>query len=134
MLMDIKELHRSEKSVVTLVIDPDTGTRYVRTQLQGSHPVYAQLQAISHPYLPNIIQLEQQADGVTLLEEYIDGASLAEITLPEKQVIAVFCQVKIPGFAKANSLVLPREFPGNCQINSLVLPRYFTRMRALRRR
>ena len=46
----------------------------------------------------------------------------------------VFCQVKIPGFAKANSLVLPREFPGNCQINSLVLPRYFTRMRALRRR
>ena len=46
----------------------------------------------------------------------------------------VFCQVKIPGFAKANSLVLPREFPGNCQINSLILPRYFTRMRALRRR
>ena len=46
----------------------------------------------------------------------------------------VFCQVKIPGFAKANPLVLPREFPGNCQINSLVLPRYFTRMRALRRR
>ena len=46
----------------------------------------------------------------------------------------VFCQVKIPGFAKANSLVLPREIPGNCQINSLVLPRYFTRMRALRRR
>ena len=89
MLMDIKELHRSEKSVVTLVIDPDTGTRYVRKQLQGSHPVYAQLQAISHPYLPNIIQLEQQADGVTLLEEYIDGASLAEITLPEKQVIAL---------------------------------------------
>ena len=48
--------------------------------------------------------------------------------------IVVFCQVKIPGFAKANPLVLPREFPGNCQINSLVLPRYFTRMRALRRR
>ena len=89
MLMDIKELHRSEKSVVTLVIDPDTGTRYVRKQLQGSHPVYAQLQAISHPYLPNIIQLEQQADGVTLLEEYIDGASLAEITLPEKQYRAL---------------------------------------------
>ena len=48
--------------------------------------------------------------------------------------LLVFCQVIIPGFAKANSLVLPRKFPGNCQINSLVLPRYFTRMRALRRR
>ena len=54
-----------------------------------------------------------------------------EIFIAEK---AVFCQVIIPGFAKANSLVLPRKFPGNCQINSLVLPRYFTRMRALRRR
>lgn len=98
MLMDIKELHRSEKSVVTLVIDPNTGTRYVRKQLQGSHPVYAQLQAISHPYLPNIIQMEQQADGVTLLEEYIDGASLAEITLPEKQVVALMeelCEVLV---------------------------------------
>ena len=53
---------------------------------------------------------------------------------PAPEVKLVFCLVKIPGFAKANSLVLPREFPGNCQINSLVLPRYFTRMRALRRR
>ena len=42
--MEVKELHRSEKSVVTLVIDPDTGIRYVRKQLQGSHPVYARLQ------------------------------------------------------------------------------------------
>ena len=56
------------------------------------------------------------------------GAKYTRSRLP------VFCQVIIPGFAKANSLVLPRKFPGNCQINSLVLPRYFTRMRALRRR
>ena len=89
MLMDVKELHRSEKSVITLMIDPDTGIRYVRKQLQGSHPVYAQLQAISHPYLPNIVQVEQHPDHVVLLEEYIDGASLAEITLPEKQIVAL---------------------------------------------
>ena len=43
MLMEIKELHRSSKSVVTLVIDPDTGTRYVRKELQEPHPVYEQL-------------------------------------------------------------------------------------------
>ncbi len=89
MLMDVKELHRSEKSVITLMIDPDTGIRYVRKQLQGSHPVYAQLQAISHPYLPNIVQVEQHPDHVVLLEEYIDGASLAEITLSEKQIVAL---------------------------------------------
>ena len=43
MLMEIKALHRSSKSVVTLVIDPDTGTRYVRKELQEPHPVYEQL-------------------------------------------------------------------------------------------
>ena len=74
-----------------------------------------------------------------LIEMYLAGVSVRRVediteALWGSKVSPVFCQVKIPGFAKANSLVLPREFPGNCQINSLVLPRYFTRMRALRRR
>ena len=89
MLMDVKELSRSEKSVVTLVIDPDTGRRYVRKVLRGPHPVYQQLQELLHPFLPKIIQVEPNQDGVTLLEEYIDGASLAEIKLPEKQAVAL---------------------------------------------
>ena len=98
MLMEIKELHRSSKSVVTLVIDPDTGVRYVRKELQGPHPVYEQLQSLHHPYLPKIVQLEQKQDGVTLLEEYIDGANLAEITLPEKRIISLMeelCEVLV---------------------------------------
>ena len=37
MLMEVKELNRSEKSIVTLVIDPDTGIRYVRKELKSSH-------------------------------------------------------------------------------------------------
>ena len=98
MLMEIKELHRSSKSVVTLVIDPDTGARYVRKELQKPHPVYEQLQSLHHPYLPKIVQLEQRQDGVTLLEEYIDGANLAEITLPEKQIVSLMeelCEVLV---------------------------------------
>ena len=66
--------------------------------------------------------------------QYIGIDGKAEYQAMCEDVSFVFCQVKISGFAKANSLVLPREFPGNCQINSLILPRYFTRMRALRRR
>ena len=64
MLMEVKELHRSEKSVVTLVIDPNTGTRYVRKQLQGSHPVYAQLQAIME--LARRLLAEDMQKGVAL--------------------------------------------------------------------
>lgn len=98
MLMEVKELHRSEKSVVTLVIDADTGVRYVRKELRGSHPIYQQLQTLPHPYLPQILQVEQHQDGITLLEEYIDGANLAEIKLPEKQIVALMeelCEVLV---------------------------------------
>ena len=98
MLMEVKELHRSEKSVVTLVIDADTGTRYVRKELRGSHPIYRQLQALPYPYLPKIIQVDQHQESITLLEEYIDGANLAEIKLPEKQTVALMeelCEVLV---------------------------------------
>ena len=98
MLMEIKELHRSEKSAVSLVVDSDTGIRYVRKELHASHPVYKQLQSLPHPYLPKIIQAEQTQDRFTLLEEYIDGANLAEITLPEKQTVSLMeelCEVLI---------------------------------------
>ncbi len=98
MLMEVKELHRSEKSVVTLAIDADTGVRYVRKELRGSHPIYQQLQTLPHPYLPQILQVEQHQDGITLLEEYIDGANLAEIKLPEKQAVALMeelCEVLV---------------------------------------
>ena len=96
--MEIKELHRSEKSAVSLVVDSDTGIRYVRKELHASHPVYKQLQSLPHPYLPKIIQAEQTQDRFTLLEEYIDGANLAEITLPEKQTVSLMeelCEVLI---------------------------------------
>lgn len=75
MLMEVKKLSRSEKSVVTLVVDRDTGSRYVRKELRGAHPVYQQLQGLPHSFLPKIIQVEPGQDGVTLLEEYIDGAA-----------------------------------------------------------
>lgn len=98
MLMEVKELHRSEKSIVTLVIDPETGIRYVRKELKSSHPVYQQLQSLQHHYLPKIVQLEQNQDSSVLLEEYIDGANLAAITLPEKQTVTLMedlCEVLV---------------------------------------
>lgn len=96
MLIEVKELHRSEKSVVTLVIDRESGKRYVRKQLQGEHPVYAQLKTLVHPYLPKIESMEQSGGETILLEEYIEGVNLAEVTLTEKQIITLMeelCEV-----------------------------------------
>ena len=96
--MKIKELHRSEKSIVTLMIDPDTGVRYVRKELRGPHPVYERLKSLPHPYLPKIVQAEQTAAGTLLLEEYIEGANLSEIHLPERQILPLMeelCEVLV---------------------------------------
>lgn len=98
MLAEVKNLQRTEKSTVTLVIDPDTGTRYIRKELCGPHPIYAQLQALSHPYLPKIFHVEETRAGVVLIEEFIDGANLVEIVLPEKRVMVLMeelCEVLV---------------------------------------
>ena len=89
MLAEVKTLQRTEKNTITLVIDSDTGTRYIRKELCGPHPIYAQLQALSHLYLPKIFHVEETRTGVVLIEGFIDGANLAEITLPEKQVMVL---------------------------------------------
>lgn len=98
MLIEVKELHRSEKSVVTLVISEDTGKRYVRKLLRGPHPVYDRLKDLTHPFLPRIEKVEQTDDETLLLEEYIEGANLAEVTLSESQIVALMeelCEVLI---------------------------------------
>lgn len=89
MLAEVKTLQRTEKNTITLVIDSDTGTRYIRKELCGPHPIYAPLQALSHLYLPKIFHVEETRTGVVLIEGFIDGANLAEITLPEKQVMVL---------------------------------------------
>ena len=86
MLAEVKTLQRTEKNTITLVIDSDTGTRYIRKELCGPHPIYAQLQALSHLYLPKIFHVEETRTGVVLIEGFIDGANLAEITVGRQDI------------------------------------------------
>lgn len=111
MLAEVKTLQRTEKNTITLVIDSDTGTRYIRKELCGPHPIYAQLQALSHLYLPKIFHVEETRTGVVLIEGFIDGANLAEITLPEKQVNQEASEVTILSVDQpALSLSIPKAW------------------------
>lgn len=96
MLIELKELRRSEKSTVTLVVSEDTGKRYVKKKLQGAHLVYELLKELEHPYLPKIEKVECSDAETILLEEYIEGANLAEISLPERKIVSLMeelCEV-----------------------------------------
>lgn len=84
MLQNIQVLHQSSKSTVTLVLDTDTGRRLVRKELSGCHEVYEKLQSLQHPFLPELLQVEVTPDKTCILEEYIEGAPLAKITLSER--------------------------------------------------
>lgn len=84
MLQNIQTLHQSSKSTVTLVLDTDTGRRLVRKELSGCHEVYEKLQSLQHPFLPELLQVEVTPDRTCILEEYIEGAPLGQITLSER--------------------------------------------------
>lgn len=88
--MEMKEelavLHQSEKSLVTLMLDTETGKRSVQKVLRGQHPVYEQLSVLTHPYLPKLYSVTQTEAEMILEEEYIEGVSLGQTVLSERQL------------------------------------------------
>ena len=96
LLQEIQVLHRSGKSTVTLMLDPDQNRRVVVKKLAGVHPVYEKLQALHHPYLPEILSVKQGEGETCMTEEYVEGPCLAAVSLSERALTRAFlelCQV-----------------------------------------
>ena len=49
--------------------------------------IYLKLQNCEHPYLPKLYEVSIADDSTTVIEEYIEGESLGEAELAEKQQI-----------------------------------------------
>lgn len=62
---------------VCLVRDKETKTRYIYREFQGSGEVYQKLLEISSAYLPKVYDLSEQDGHVFVLEEYVQGDTLA---------------------------------------------------------
>ena len=96
MLQEIQILHQSPKSTVALMRDTDSGEKIVCKTLRGKHTVYEKLQKLEHPYLPRILSVKQEQRNTTVIEEYIEGAPLDRVSLPERALTKAFlelCQV-----------------------------------------
>ena len=96
MLQEIQVLHQSPKSLITLMLNTETGQRVVSKVLRGEHPVYENLQAMNHPYLPKIFSVEYRDGKTYIIEEYIEGVSLQRVSLSERALTKAFlelCQV-----------------------------------------
>lgn len=73
----VKILKSSQRGCVSLLQNRHSGTRLIFRHYRGSGEVYRKLLGISCPNLPQILETAESGGMVAVLEEYIQGDSLA---------------------------------------------------------
>ena len=73
----VKTIKNSERGCVSLLQNKQNGTRFIFRHYQGSGEVYRKLLSVSCRNLPKIMEAAEQNGMVAVLEEYIQGDSLA---------------------------------------------------------
>lgn len=83
----IKLLKQSEKSTVLLVRKKDDEQIFIQKILRGQqNNIYSILQKCINPYLPKLYEVITTDETTTIIEEYIEGSSLGNAGLSEKQL------------------------------------------------
>lgn len=90
-------LKRSPRGTVSVVRHKKSGTRYIFRRYSGSGEVYRRLLPVLCPHLPQIMEAAEQDGQTAVLEEYVQGDTLAELLtgakLTEKEARQVTMQL-----------------------------------------
>lgn len=78
---EVRLLKRGARGSVTLLRHRSTGKRYIFRRFTGSAEVYRKLLTVDCPYLPRIEEVAEQGGQVAVLEEYVQGDTLAELLM-----------------------------------------------------
>lgn len=73
----VKTIKHSERGSVSFLQNKQNGTRFIFRHYRGNGEVYRKLVGISCPNLPQIMETAERDGMVAVLEEYIQGDSLA---------------------------------------------------------
>ena len=73
----VKTIKHSERGSVSLLQNKQNGTGFIFRHYRGNGEVYRKLVGISCPNLPQIMETAERDGMVAVLEEYIQGDSLA---------------------------------------------------------
>lgn len=73
----VRTIKHSERGCVSLLQNKQNGTRFIFRHYHGNGEVYRNLLGISCPNLPQIMETAERDGMVAVLEEYIQGDSLA---------------------------------------------------------
>ena len=92
-------LKQSPRGTVSVVRHKKNGTRYVFRRYSGSGEVYRRLLPVLCPHLPQIMEAAEQNGQTAVLEEYVQGDTLAELLMgarlterEARQVTMQLCQ------------------------------------------
>ena len=92
-------LKRSPRGTVSVVRHKKSGTRYVFRRYSGSGEVYRRLLPVLCQHLPQIMEAAEQDGQTAVLEEYVQGDTLAELLMgarlterEARQVTMQLCQ------------------------------------------
>ena len=75
----VQTLKTSERGFVSLLQNRQNGARFIFRHYRGDGEVYRKLLGVSCPHLPQIMEAVEQDGQVAVLEEYIQGDSLADL-------------------------------------------------------
>lgn len=95
----LRVLKRSPRGTVSVVRHKKSGTRYVFRRYSGSGEVYRRLLPVLCQHLPQIMEAAEQDGQTAVLEEYVQGDTLAELLMgarlterEARQVTMQLCQ------------------------------------------
>lgn len=95
----LRVLKQSPRGTVSVVRHKKSGTRYVFRRYSGSGEVYRRLLPVLCPHLPQIMEAAEQDGQNAVLEEYVQGDTLAELLMgarlterEARQVTMQLCQ------------------------------------------
>ena len=77
----LRVLKQSPRGTVSVVRHKKSGTRYVFRRYSGSGEVYRRLLSVLCPHLPQIMEAAEQDGQTAVLEEYVQGDTLAELLM-----------------------------------------------------
>ena len=75
----LRVLKQSPRGTVSVVRHKKSGTRYIFRRYSGSGEVYRRLLPVLCPHLPQIMEVGEKNGRTVLLEEYVQGDTLAEL-------------------------------------------------------
>ena len=119
----IKELKSSEKSHICVYQHKELGRTLIKRSVEGPEEVFMLLRSLFHPNIANVYDAVKVKDKVIVLEEYVDGQTVAEFLqdnlyspIGVKKIISTLCDAL--HFLHQNKIIHKDIKPENIMIDN----------------